>query len=123
MANGLRHSMISFGHIFSFFCAKEMLEPMRPPVTALQGSLVEVYFGFQKNEQIIKSYTEVRNVIDAWFERMYQKTLSLSELVGRSEERRRVCSRQRNRENYLAESAAQNWKRMVAILWNARTVL
>ena len=27
-ANGLRHSMISFGHIFSFVCAKEILEPM-----------------------------------------------------------------------------------------------
>jgi hypothetical protein len=27
--------------------AKEMLEPMRPVVTALQGRLVEVYFGFK----------------------------------------------------------------------------
>ena len=43
---------------------------------------------------------------------MYQKALSLSELVGGSEERPRVCSGQRNRENYPAESAAQYWKRM-----------
>ena len=40
---------------------------------------------------------------------------SLSEMVGGSEERFRVCSRQRNRENYPAESAAQYWKRTVAI--------
>ena len=38
---------------------------------------------------------------------MYQKALSLSELVGGSEERPRVCSGQRNRENYPAESAAE----------------
>ena len=46
---------------------------------------------------------------------MYQKALSLSELVGGSEEHPRVCSRQRNRENYPAESAAQYWKRTVEI--------
>ena len=46
---------------------------------------------------------------------MHQKGLSLLELVGGSEERPRVCCRQRNRENYPAESAAQYWKRTVAI--------
>lgn len=115
MANGLRHSTISFRHIFSFVCAKEMLEPMRPLVTALQGRLVEVYFGFQKIEEIIKYCTEIRNAIDAWFQRIYQKALSLSELIGGSEERPRFYSRQRNRESYPAESAAQYWKRTVAI--------
>ena len=80
-------------------------------VTALQGRLVEVYFGFKKIEEIIKSYTEIRNAFIAWFQRMYQKALSLSELVGGSEERPRVCSRQRNRENYQAEY----WRRTVAI--------
>ena len=83
MANGLRHSMISFGHIFSFVCAKQMLEPMRLLVTALQEKFAEVYFGFQKIEEIIKSYTEIRNAIYAWFQRMYQKALSLSEVVYR----------------------------------------
>lgn len=58
MAIGLRHSMISFEHIFSFVCAKEMMEPMRPHVTALQGRLVEVYFGFQKIEEIIKCFSK-----------------------------------------------------------------
>ena len=75
MANGLRHSMISFGHISSFVCAKEMPEPMRPHVTALQGRLVEVYFGFQKIEEIIKCYTEIRNAIDACFNACTRKLL------------------------------------------------
>ena len=114
MANGLRHSMISFGHIVSFICAKEMLEPMRPLVTALQGRLVEVYFGFQKIEEVIKSYAEIRSAIDSWFQRMYQKAVTLSELVGSTEERPRVCGRQRNRENHPAESDIQHWKRTVA---------
>ena len=29
MANGLRHTMTNFGHIVSFVCTKEMLEPIR----------------------------------------------------------------------------------------------
>lgn len=75
---------------FSFVSAKEMLEPMRPLVTTLQGKLVEVYFGFQKIQEIIKCYTEIHNAIDAWFQRMYQKALSLPELVGGSGERPHV---------------------------------
>ena len=54
----------SFGYIVSFICAKEMLEPMRPLVTALQGRLVEVYFGFQKIEEVINCYAEIRSAID-----------------------------------------------------------
>ena len=46
---------------------------------------------------------------------MYQKAVSLSEVVGGAEERPLVCSTQRNRGNYLAESAAQYWKRRVAV--------
>ena len=39
LANGLRNTMRSFGHIFCFVCAMDMLEPMRPLVSALQGRL------------------------------------------------------------------------------------
>ena len=46
---------------------------------------------------------------------MYQKAVNLSEVVGGAEERPLVCSTQRNRGNYLAESAAQYWKRRVAV--------
>ena len=71
--------------------------------------------GFQKIERVVKSYTEIRNAIDSWFQPMYQKAVSLSEVVGGAEERPLVCSTQRNRGNYLAESAAQYWKRRVAV--------
>ena len=50
LANGLTHTMRSFGHIFCFVCTMDMLEPMRPLASALQGRLVEVYFGFKKVE-------------------------------------------------------------------------
>ena len=46
---------------------------------------------------------------------MYQTAVSLSELVGGDEEHPRVFSRQRNRENYPEESAAQQWKQTAAI--------
>ena len=95
-----------------------MLGPMRPLVTTLQGRLVEVYTLVStklKKLLNINSYTEIRNAIDLWFHGMYQKAVSLSELEGGVEDRPRVCSRQRNRENYQKESAAQYWKRTVAI--------
>ena len=89
LANGLRHTMKGFGHIFNFFCAKEMLEFMRPLVSSLQGRLVEVYTGFQKIEDIITFCSEIRSKIDSWFLRMYEKVLSLSRLIQSNEERPR----------------------------------
>jgi hypothetical protein len=55
--------MKNFGHIFNFVRAKEMLEPMRPLVSSLQGRLVEVYFGFKKIEDVINFYNDIRNEI------------------------------------------------------------
>ena len=101
MTNGLRHSVISFGHIISLVYPKEMPGLMRPLVAALQEGIM--------------SYTEKGNAIDSWFQSMYQTAVSLSELVGGDEERPRVCGRQRNRENYPEESAAQHWKQTAAI--------
>lgn len=114
-ANGLRHTFTNFGHIVCFVCAKDMLEPMRPLVSALQGELMEVYFGFQKIDQVIKSYQDLRADIDSWFTRMYEKTLNLAALVGSNEQRPRICSRQRNRENYPSDSVADYWKRSVVV--------
>ena len=111
LANGLRHTMKSFGHIFCFVCAMDMLEPMRPLVSALQGRLVEVYFGFNKVEEVMNSYTDIRSGIDKWFERLYTKVLRLSELVGSAEERPRV----NRRGTTPAETTKEYWKRTVAI--------
>ena len=82
---------------------------MQPLIPALQGRLIKDYFHFHKTEEIIQCHTQICNVIDMWFQHMYQTALSLSELVGGSEGCPRVCSRQRNRENYPAESAARQW--------------
>lgn len=51
MANGLRHTTVDFGFIVSFMSAKELLEPMKPLVSALQGLHVEVYFWVQENRR------------------------------------------------------------------------
>ena len=82
LANGLRHTMRSFGHIFCFVCAMDMLEPMRQLVSALQGHLVEVYFGFKKVEEVMNSYTDILSGKDTRFKHLYTKVLRLSELVG-----------------------------------------
>lgn len=107
--------MKNFGHIFNFVCAKEILEPMRPTVTSLQGRLIDVYFGYKKIEDVTKHYSGIRADMDAWFARMYTKVLSLAELVQSTEERPRACNRQQNRDNTPAETAPSYWKRSVAI--------
>ena len=89
----------------------DMLEPMRPLVSALQGRLVEVYFGFKKVEEVMNLYTDIRSGIDTWFERLYTKVLRLSELVGSAEERSRV----NRRGTTPAETAKEYWRRAVAI--------
>ena len=114
-ANGLRHTFTTFSHVFCFTCAKEMLEPMQPLVSALHGEHMDIYLAFQKIDIVTNSYSDIRLKIDSWFERMYVKALHLAELIGATEERPRVCSRQRNRENHPSESVAQYWKRTVAI--------
>ena len=88
----------------------DMLEPMRPLVSALQDRLVEVYFGFKKVEEM-NSYTGIRSGIDTRFESLYTKVLRLSELVGSAEERPCV----NRRVTTPAETAKEYWKRAVAI--------
>ena len=115
LPNGLRHTMRSFGHIYNFVCAMQMLEPVLPIVSSLKGHLVDIYFGFQKVKDVTSFYSEIRNEIDLWFLHIYQEVLDLSELAQSTEERLRVCSIQRNRNNTPAESVADYWKREVAI--------
>ena len=90
-ANGLRHTFANFEHIVSFICAKEMLEPMRPLVSSLQGELMEIYLCFKKIDQVIESYQLIREDIDSWFDRMYAKVLRFAENIGSQEQRPRIC--------------------------------
>jgi len=114
-ANGLRHTFTNFAHIVSFVCAMDLLEPMRPLVTSLQGELMEVYLGFKKIDQVHQSYEDLREDIDARYELMYTKILQLAEMVGSCEERPRVCKRQVFRDNHPSETASQYWKRTIVI--------
>ena len=98
--------MIGFGHIFSFL-AKGMLEPMRPLVTTLQGRLVEALVSTK-----LKRY-EMRLICS--FKACTRKLLVYQNWKEGLKNVHVFCSRQRNRENYQEESAAQYWKRAVAI--------
>ena len=62
-ANSLRHTFTNFGHIVNFLCVKELMEPMRPLLSSLHGTLVEVIFGFQKitEVQVAYMYRDVEN--------------------------------------------------------------
>lgn len=69
---------------------------MRPIVSSLLGRHVDVYFGSEKIKDVTSFYSEIRNQRDVWFLCMYQKVLNLSELLQSTEERPRMCSRQRH---------------------------
>ena len=113
MANGLVSTMKDFGHIISFVCAKQLLEPMRPVVTSLQGKLAEVYFGFKKIEEVIYIYEETREKADVRFHSVYAEAVSLAEKFGSEEKRTRLCGRQKNRENIPSETVKEYWQRSV----------
>ena len=83
----------------------EMLEPMRPLLSALQGRLIEVFFGFQKVEELMHNFADIRQHIDTWFELMYNKAFCLSKIVGSEEERPRINARQIHRDNIPADTA------------------
>ena len=59
----------------------------------------------------MNSYTDIRNGIGTWFERLYANVLRLSELVGSAGER--PCVNRRG--TTPAETAKEYWKRAVAI--------
>ena len=96
-------------------CAKDLLEPILPLVTSLQGELVEVYFGFSKIEEVNNSYVDMRTIIDERFRDIYSDVLELAEKVGSNEQRPKVCGTQTQRNNCPSETVAEYWKRAVAI--------
>lgn len=72
-------------------------------------------FGFKKIEEVNLAYADIRNEIDAWLTSLDEKISTLATQMGTTEQRTRVCARQRNRENTPAETAQDYWKRTVAI--------
>jgi len=48
---GLNHIFTSFENVVAFLLSKELLEPI---AECLQGQLQEVYFGFQKLDEVYK---------------------------------------------------------------------
>jgi len=64
-ANGLKYIFTSFENVVAFLLSKELLEPIRPIAECLQGRLQEVYFAFQKIDEVTNNYVrkQVMNMI------------------------------------------------------------
>lgn len=77
---------------------------MRLLVSALQGRLVEVYFGFKKWRRSCIPILTLRSGKNTWFERLYTKILRLSQLLGSAEKRPRG-NRRGNRSSRNGEGA------------------
>lgn len=61
------------------------------------------------------NYDDVREHIDPWFERMYNKALCLVNTVVSEKERPRTNARQIHRDNIPADTTKEYWKRVLAI--------
>ncbi|KAG1666870.1 repressor of the inhibitor of the protein kinase [Nymphon striatum] len=115
MANGLRHTFTSFEHIVSFIIAKQGLEPMCPLVSCLQGEMMDVYHGFQKVDQIVSFYENLRSTVDDYFPHVYDEAKNLAESVNSEEKCPRISGRQSFRANAPALTTSEYYKRNLAI--------
>ncbi|XP_063586880.1 uncharacterized protein LOC134764230 [Penaeus indicus] len=77
-ANGLRHTLLSFEHLSAFFLAKELLEPLSPLASSLQGEHMEVYLAFKKVDSVIDYYQHMRSDIDTNFNELYKRLLDFA---------------------------------------------
>ena len=102
--------MRSFGHIFCFVCTMDMLEPMRPLVSALQGRLVEVYFGFKKVEELMNSYTDIQSGIDTWFSHEKRAHYELCALVAEV-----ISKKDENAVTSLLNVLKEKWEHIVPL--------
>ncbi len=84
VANGLRHTFLSFEHIAAFILSKELLTPMKL-AESLQGRLNEVYFAFKKVDEITSFYHQLRSNVETEHRRAYAKAKRLAEDVDNEE--------------------------------------
>ena len=84
--------------------AKELLEPIRPIAECLQGRLQEVYFVFQKVSEVKQHYQALREDFDKEHDRIYQKTLLLTDKIGGEERMPHIIPGRQSRPNPEVQS-------------------
>ena len=83
---------------------------MRPLVASLQAKLAEMYFGFNKIEEMIQIYEETRANADEWFQLVYDQVVSLTNRFGTKERKTRFNGQQINESNIPSEAIKQHWQ-------------
>ena len=83
---------------------------MRPLVTSLLAKLAEMYFGFNKIEEVIQIYEETRANADEWFQLVYDQVVSLTNRFGTKERKTRFNGQQINESNIPSEAIKQHWQ-------------
>lgn len=83
---------------------------MRPLVASLQAKLAEMYFGFNKIEEMIQIYEETRANADEWFQLVYDQVVSLTNRFGTKERKTRFNWQQINGSNIPSEAIKQHWQ-------------
>ena len=83
---------------------------MRPLVASLQAKLAEMYFGFNKIEEMIQIYEEIRANADEWFQLVYDQVVSLTNRFGTKERKTRFNWQQINGSNIPSEAIKQHWQ-------------
>ena len=114
-ANGLRNIFTSFEHVAAFFLSKELLEPIKPIAECLQGRLQEVYFGFNKIDEVKEHYKKLHEKANAEHDQIYRKALNLSTHIGCNESMPRVIRGRQTRPNPTVSSPSDYWRVTITI--------
>ena len=111
-ANGLRHVFTNFEHIAAFLIAKELLEPIKPIAQCLQGRLQEVYFGFNKVDEVKNNY---KKICENSEQEHYSRVKKLASEINREEKMPRIHSGRQTRANPAVGSPSEYWKVTIII--------
>lgn len=114
-ATGLSHTFGSFEHIVVFMLTKQLLEPIHPIAECLQGRLQELYFGFKKIDEVVQCYKQIRENIDAEYNRIYTKAKKLAADFGSDEAVPHILKGRLTRANPSVSSPSDYWRVTVAI--------
>lgn len=107
--------LCKFPFIITLVVVRKVFDFTHSVTTLLQGESIDIVAGFDLITSLIDVFVNTRNNIDHLFEEWYSHALEIARKVGIEESKPRLCSRQKNRENYETESTADYYRVSLAI--------
>ena len=111
----LLHHLSKFSFIITLVVVRKVFDFTHSVTALLQAKSNDIVAGFDLIASLIDVFINTRNNIDCLFEEWYSHALDIAKNAGVEESKPRLCSRQKNRENYETESISDYYKVSLAI--------